>query len=178
MKMIFTKISFTVLFLVTTNIFSQVTQEWATRYFIPGNGIDNAKDIITDASGNIYVTGESFSAESNYDFATVKYNSSGVQQWAARYNGPGNYIDYAVSIDIDATGNVYVSGYSTGSGSGYDFTTIKYDPSGVQVWIQRYNGSANFADMVKSMAVDAAGNIYITGSSFEAGESSNFTTIK
>lgn len=176
--MIYKIISFAAVLLVLPNINSQVTQEWAVRYFNPGNGADNAKAIVLDAVGNIYVTGESYSSESNYDFATVKYNSAGDQQWAARYNGPGNYIDNAVSIAVDDSGNVIVSGYSTGINTDYDFTTIKYSPSGVQLWVQRYSSSADFGDQVKSMAIDAAGNIYITGTSYETGEASNFTTIK
>lgn len=178
MKMIYKIISFAALFLVIPNIFSQATQEWAVRYFLPGNGVDNAKAMVLDAAGNIYVTGESYSSEGNSDFATVKYNSAGDQQWVARYNGPGNYIDYAVSIAVDASGNVFVSGYSTGINTDYDFTTIKYSSSGIQLWVQRYSSSGNLGDQVKSMAIDAAGNIYITGSSYETGESSNFTTIK
>lgn len=173
------KIIFLLLLSFPVVALSQVTTEWNQRYnHIPGNAIDNAKSIVTDAQGNIYVTGESFSSSSNSDFATIKYNSAGIQQWLSRYNGPGNYIDNATSIAVDASGNVYVSGYSTGSGSGYDFTTIKYDPTGVELWVQRYNGSANFGDQVNSIAVDALGNVYITGPSIDNGESSNFTTIK
>ncbi|MBL0340042.1 MAG: hypothetical protein IPP71_03480, partial [Bacteroidetes bacterium] len=32
------------------------------------------------------------------DYATIKYNSSGAQQWIARYNGPGNSADHAHSL--------------------------------------------------------------------------------
>ena len=36
------------------------------------------------------VDGGAGSGSSNAEYATIKYNSSGVQQWVARYNGPGN----------------------------------------------------------------------------------------
>jgi hypothetical protein len=94
---------------------------WTQRYNGPENSTDNATDIMADDSGNAYVTGISGS-----DYATVKYNTTGVQQWVARYNGPANSTDEAKAIAVDNLGNVYVTGSSTGSGTSYDYATIKY----------------------------------------------------
>jgi hypothetical protein len=48
--------------------------------------------------------------------------------WVHRYNGPGNSTDeaHAVAASPDGT-RVYVSGGSTGSGSGEDYATVAYD---------------------------------------------------
>ncbi|MBK6772393.1 MAG: SBBP repeat-containing protein [Ignavibacteria bacterium] len=78
----------------------------------------NATSLAVDGSGNVYVTGYSTGSGQRFDYATIKYNSSGVQQWVARYNGPGNSIDYANSLAVDGSGNVYVTGISDGSGTG------------------------------------------------------------
>ena len=89
-------------------------------------GIANA--LALDAAGNVYVTGaSSISNITNVDYATVKYNNAGVQQWVARYDGPANSNDVATDIAVDDDGFVYVTGQSTGIGTGYDYATIKYE---------------------------------------------------
>jgi hypothetical protein len=72
------------------------------------------------------VTGESAGQGTRNDFATVKYNSTGEEQWVIRYNGPGNRDDQANAIGIDASGNVYVTGQSFDPNNGNDYVTIKY----------------------------------------------------
>ncbi len=78
-----------------------------------------------DASGNVYVTGESGGAGTESDYATVKYSPAGLQQWVARYNGPENSFDDATALAVDASGKVYVTGRSSYVG-GSVYTTIKY----------------------------------------------------
>ena len=89
-------------------------EQWVARYNGPGNGNDRVNAITVDASGNVYVTGESYGLDSAYDYATIKYNSAGQEQWVARYNGPANYDDVAEAIALDGSANVYVTGYSYG----------------------------------------------------------------
>ena len=154
------------------------TQQWVQRYNGPGNNRDYPYALATDNSDNIYVSGESYGSGTNADYATIKYNSSGVQQWVQRYNGFGNGYDQAASISIDGSDNVYVTGISEGSGTDYDYATIKYSPAGVQVWVQRYNGPANSIDYANAIAIDGSGNVCVTGVSYGSGSSYDYLTIK
>ena len=81
----------------------------------------------------------------------------------ARYNGPINVTDRASALAVDAAGNVYVTGESFGSGTSYDYATVKYDAGGNQLWVARYNGPDNGEDRASALAVDAVGNVYVTG---------------
>jgi uncharacterized delta-60 repeat protein len=163
---------------VAMNVNAQVTQEWVSRYNGLGNVEDNANSVAVDGSGNVYVTGQSTGNGTNLDYATIKYNSAGVQQWVARYNGPGHGYDSANALAIDSSGNVYVSGQSMGNGTSYDYATIKYNSAGVQLWVARYNGPGNGSDDARSIAVDGLGNVYVTGYSDGSGTNSDFATIK
>ena len=153
-------------------------QQWAARYDGPTNWTDVAKGIAVDDSGNVYVTGWSSSSGTASDFVTIKYNTAGVQQWIARYNATGNFSDLATALALDALGNVYVTGSSSSSGTASDFVTIKYNTAGVQQWIARYSAAGNSSDLAAALALDASGNVYVTGSSSASGTSSVFTTIK
>jgi hypothetical protein len=153
-------------------------QQWIQRYNGPGNLSDAATSIAVDDLGNVFVTGRTWGNGTSSDYTTIKYDANGVQQWVQTYNGPGNNYDAATSIAVDSSGNVYVTGYSYGSGTGFDYTTLKYNTNGVQQWIQRYNGPGNGADLAFSMVVDGSGDVYVTGQSDGNGTGSDYATIK
>ncbi len=100
---------------------------WADSYNGPSNNYDEATDITIDASGNVYASGSSYSSSSNYDFMTVRYDGiTGTRVWITKFNGTANNTDQAKRINVDAGGNIYVSGDSKGAGTGSDYSTIKY----------------------------------------------------
>ncbi|MBK8984374.1 MAG: hypothetical protein IPM38_19150 [Ignavibacteria bacterium] len=116
-------------------------QQWVYRY----NGVtlsdDAATGISLDAGGNVFVTGYSYSPSSFYDFATVKLNPSGAQQWVRLFNGDQNYFDKAVGIKADINGNAAVTGNSIRLSDGTsDVVTLKYNSAGDVLWIKQYNG--------------------------------------
>ncbi len=153
-------------------------EQWVARYNAPESLWDYGEDVVVDSDCNIYVTGYGYSQSSDRDAITIKYNSNGDTVWVRKYNGPANDQDYGRAIAIDNSGNVYVTGESYDSNSDDDYATIKYSPSGVQEWVMRYNGPANDKDNSVSLAVDATGNVFVTGTSLGVGTDNDYATIK
>src|SRR5713226_2701691 len=74
------------------------------------------------------------------------------EEWVARYNGPASGHDAANAMALDAAGNVYVTGGSTGVGTGLDCATVKYDSDGNELWVARYDGPGNGDDYAAAMS--------------------------
>jgi hypothetical protein len=98
--------------------------------------------------------------------------------WVGRYNGSANGADTATATAVDAQGNVYVTGYAQEQGNGLDYVTLKYNASGVLLWRATYNGPADQDDQASALALDAAGNVYVTGASRGSSSGSDYATIK
>jgi hypothetical protein len=153
-------------------------QLWAKRYDGPAGTEDKAYAIAVDDSGNVYVTGTSAGSGTSDDYATVRYYPGGDTAWIRRYNGSGNGPDQACAIAVDDSQNVYVTGYSWGGLSNLDYATVKYDRSGNEVWVRRYDGAANGEDRAAALAVDDWGDVYVTGYSTGAGTLRDYLTVK
>ena len=154
--------------------------QWATR--ISGTVSDLGYAIATDSTG-VYVTGQYRSASlvtlNNgitlpitvvQDAFIVKYNTSGLAQWATRISGTS--VDTGDGIATDSTG-VYVSGYYTSISEitlnngitlpisqGGDAFIIKYDTSGLAQWATTISGTGS--DVGNAIATDSTG-VYVTG---------------
>jgi hypothetical protein len=153
-------------------------QVWVARYDGGNNFSDEALRLTTDNRGNVYVTGYSGQMVGYTDFATIKYDSSGNPLWIARYDGPAHLDDQAWSIAVDDLGYVYVTGWSNIGPYNSDYTTVRYDSLGNQVWVASYNGPGNGFDKAWSIALDASGCVYVTGESNTSGIDYDYATIK
>uniref|UniRef100_A0A7V2ZIU6 T9SS type A sorting domain-containing protein n=1 Tax=Ignavibacterium album TaxID=591197 RepID=A0A7V2ZIU6_9BACT len=169
----------TILYLIlfVTSGFSQVTQEWISRYNRIGNSFESPAALSVDNLGNVYVAGSGYSTGVQSDIIVIKYNSAGVQQWVQFYNGPGNSADGAYDMVTDNNGNVFITGFSIGTSTDQDIVTIKYNTDGIFQWAKIYD-RANQQDFGSSIAVDNLGNVYVTGASYRIGTSLDFITIK
>lgn len=148
-----------------------------------GTGTDEVASICVDASGNVYATGH-FESAMNFD-ALQFYSSGGYDSYVVKLSSLGSIIWVKVvegedvipfSIDIDASGNVYTTGYfretadfDPGSGitnltseGDADVFIQKYDQYGSLVWAKSFGGDLD--DYGYSLSVDASENVYITGS--------------
>lgn len=163
---------------LTVKYSSDGSYQWDRKY----NGIANLSDapysIAVDKSRNIYVTGSVGISATNLNYLTIKYDTDGNSIWLKTYDGPAGAIDIAQSVTVDNFKNVYVTGYSAGSGSAYDYATIKYDSLGKQQWVSKYNGTGNSHDQAYKIVVNTFGDIYVTGESNGTGSQSDFLTVK
>lgn len=152
---------------------------WTARY----NGTTQINEIPygfkVDTAGNVYVTGMSHGSSSGTDYVTIKYNSSGAQQWLARYTSPGNAQDIPEGLCIDEAGNVYVTGRTRINSSYNDFATVKYNSSGAEQWVAVYNNAGvDRDDYGYDVITDNQGNVYVTGNSQASGTNRDAITIK
>ncbi|KAA9331919.1 SBBP repeat-containing protein [Adhaeribacter soli] len=167
----------------------------AVMWAVKGSGTsnDSGADIAIDGSGNSYVTGF-FSGTATFggitltsngpsDVFAVKYNASGAVIWAMKAGGNG--ADSGADIALDGSGNSYITGTFVGtanfggisltSSSGSDDVFIvKYDASGTVLWAVKGGGPGN--DKGLSIAIDASGNSYVTGT-FRGTASFGSTTL-
>ncbi len=151
---------------------------WTNRYIGPGRWDDYAKAVAIDGSNDVLVAGYSYGQGLNVDWATIKYSSAGLPLWTNRYNGPANDSDYGNALAVDGNNGVIVTGYSSGSGSGKDYATIKYSSTGLPLWTNCYNGSGNGWDQANAVAVDRAGNVIVAGQSLDGEGNCDFATVK
>lgn len=147
---------------------------WSKLYDFAGLE-DRAFAVAVDNAGNSYITGASTNSTTTTDIATLKYDINGNLIWTARYNGTANMDDKAFSIALDNAGNVYVSGYATNTGTGKDFTVVKYNSSGVQQFVYTKNGSASGDDVANSL-VFFGNKLYVTGNLKNTGTNNDIYT--
>lgn len=157
---------------------------------IGGQGLDLARSMVCDAAGNVYISG---SYENTATLGTItlpaaptgganlyiaKYNNAGVVQWVAVAPGAGIPSSAGFTfwrfnaIDIDACGDIYVTGEYRGTASfgttsftsagGADAYVAKVSSAGVWQWAFS-GGGATADDMGLGIAVDDEYSVYVGG---------------
>jgi hypothetical protein len=138
-----------------------------------GSGNTDAYNVALDGAGNIYVAGDvtgpaTFGGTSfgSANGLVAKLSSSGTVLWAKGVGGSGS--DYATSVAVDHSGNVYLMGNFQGtatigkttltSAAGNTFLA-RLDGSGTVKWAEVLAGGHYGAEL----ALDAAGNLYVAG---------------
>ena len=94
-------------------------------------------------------------------------------------NGTANGRDFATTVTVDGMGNVVAVGATTNTGTGADFTVIKFDGmSGTELWRKTINGMANDFDTTFAVTVDAAGDVVAAGMIKNVWTGDDFIVVK
>jgi hypothetical protein len=163
---------------------------WGTYY--GGNSSEEAQATVTDANGDIYITGYSSTSTgtnvatfgshqftfggNSYDAYLVKFTPGCSRIWATYYGGAWD--DYSYTCATDLSGNVFIAGRTSSfsssviatpsshqpafGGALYDGYLVKFNSSGVRQWGTYYGGIGS-SDAVYACCTDLSGNVYITG---------------
>lgn len=140
-------------------------QVWVNRYNGQGDYSDRFTSVMADASGNTFLAGSTVLPGNNQDIVLMKLDTSGNVLWKNIYNGPASGADAALAMTMDATGNIYITGYAKFSASATDIVTIKYDPTGTILWSVNYSYVTDQYEQGNSIVVDGSGNVYVAGQS-------------
>lgn len=158
---------------------------WTSFYSHPSNLADYNPMFGRDAQGNIYLGGTSnaSSGTGDTDIVLSKIDANGNLVWSRTFNGPGEYKDALRDMAVDGAGNVYLTGYTYKDGSventrSYDFVTLKYDTNGNRLWTRFYGKADHYDDFPTSLKIDAAGNVYIGGFSWDVNVFADYATLK
>ena len=135
------------------------------------SSLDASWAAATDANGNILISGETNgsiggqSSAGSVDAFVRKYDASGNTLWTRQLGTSST--DLSASVATDASGNVFISGYTLGdldgtNAGGVDAFLSKYDTSGSLLWTRQLGTSSSDASW--GVATDTAGNVFINGS--------------
>jgi PKD repeat protein len=164
-------------------------RKWATYY--GGSDLDVAYKPATDAEGNVYVPGITYSKsgiastgayqtslKGKSDGFLCKFDSNGVRKWATYYGGDST--EAITSVGVDKSMNVFFTGYTYSSsgvatsgifqnsfGGGDDAFVAKFDSSGKRKWATYYGGTSYEGS--SGLVVDNSTGIYVTGNTSSSG---------
>ncbi len=170
-----------------------------------GSSNDYAQSVTVDSSGNLYVTGyfygtadfdpgegtDNHTSAGGYDIFLTRINADGSYGWTKTMGGSN--FDYGNSVTLDGSGNLYVTGYFSGtadfaprdgtddhtSAGGYDIFLTRITTDGSYVWTRTMGGPSS--DIGNSVTVDGSGDLYVAGYfngtvDFDPGEGTEYHT--
>jgi hypothetical protein len=152
---------FFVILISVQHAYSQAGVKWI-KQFVSGTNNHTIKDITTDNSGNVYITGMIRIDPYNTDVFTAKYDSLGNLAWSKIKNHSAE--DAGVKVLVDNNGNVFIACNIYIAASQSDWGLIKYNAAGDEQWITTSSSNNNpSGDGIYDAEFDNQGNIVMAG---------------
>jgi hypothetical protein len=154
---------------------------WSQDFNSNGSFESTAAMGVSPDGSRVYVTGVSL--KDNYEVSeTVASDAAtGATVWIARYDGYRSQgFAGARALAVGPGGaRIFVTGTDVGPSGTTDFVTIAYDAvTGVQLWLDRFNGPGNADDMPQAIAVSPDGTrVFVTGSSRGPSTGNDYATV-
>jgi hypothetical protein len=141
-------------------------REWRAEHLELEGAQALCRSLALGAKNEIYVLGEYCdNGGTHCEFLTLKYDAHGHEIWARRESRASSRRQ-VTAFTVDALDNVYVTGTSTLPDGDDSFLTIKYDAAGRKRWAATFgSGDVQSSDRPVGLVTDAAGNIFVAGSS-------------
>ncbi len=133
---------------------------WDIQHGSGGTNADDPRHMIRDADGNLLVAGVT-----SGDYMVLEFDhTDGEVIWSATYDGPPGWYDVANCVAIGPHGNVIATGFSDGTGTGWDLATLALDAdTGDELWVRRYDAGDDQSDEGFAMAASTQGDLYVAG---------------
>jgi hypothetical protein len=153
--------------------------------YLGGSGRDYAMGIAVDAAGNAYVAGKTASADfpvtpgalqpasRGFNAFLTKLDPAGAILYSSYLGGTGE--EFVAGVSAGPQGDIYIGGWTTSLDfpvtvgayqrsyrGGDDGFLLQFDSTGTRIKYSTYLGGSG-SDRIASMAIDAAGNVYVTG---------------
>jgi len=139
---------------------------WDKEFSGSANLNDFGGSVVTDDSGNVFLSGNTSHTVSGSDITLIKYDSSGSFKWVKYYNSGLDTNDYDLKMKMDRNGNLCIAGYNNNStGNNTKTLALKFDHDGDLLWNRIYNGPKSGFNTPHDFIVDRSDNMIITGCS-------------
>jgi len=146
---------------------------WDEQWNSGGTMADDPRAMMLDAAGDILVAGVM-----SGDYLVAKFDGADGQFiWNATYAGPPDWYDVANCLTIGPDGTIVASGFSDGSGTGWDVATVAFEPTnGAYLWDVRFDGYGE-SDEGRSVAVGPTGDVVVTGYCYSYDSGNDLLTV-
>jgi hypothetical protein len=154
---------------LTVSYASSGTARWTNRYegeFAYAVKVDSSSNVVT--AGLTSLGGVSLAV-------IIKYSNTGIPMWTNVQAATS--IGNSIAMTLDGAGRIFVTSFTTNNSGGNDRITVALSATGAALWTNRFEGPTDFFDRGNAIAVDVAGNVFVTGSATNGNNNHDFATV-